>query len=166
MDIFICNILVTHLDLKDISYQYMTTPTMWPEHFWQKSPPSSWKIAIFVNLSHGYMHYHTAALNYLVKRAFLVVRFAQYVTHICTTITNRRFSIVYGPKSEKRKPPFTLILYWADFSRSSFFCQDRRSLLAKCCVCGKKSCWKWCYIYIAEPSWKALYVYSFFFLSR
>ena len=44
-----------------------------------------------------------ATLDYLVKRAFLVVRFAQYVTHICTTITNRRFSIVYGPKSEKKE---------------------------------------------------------------
>ena len=95
---------------------------------------------IFVNLSYGYMHYDMVALDYLVKRAFLVVRFAQYVTHICTTITNRRFSIVYGPKSEKKEATVHINPLLGGFLSEFFFCQDRRSLLAKCCVCGKKSC--------------------------
>ena len=101
---------------------------------------------IFVNLSCGYMHYDMVALDYLVKRAFLVVRFAQYVTHICTTITNRRFSIVYGPKSEKKEATVHInpLLGGFFFRRSSLFFVKiwGKSTGKMLRLQEKKSCWK------------------------
>ena len=94
------------------------------------------------------MHYHMATLDYLVKRAFLVVRFAQYVTHICTTITNRRFSqySLYGPKSEKKEATVHInpLLGGFFFRRSSLFFVKiwGKSTGKMLRLQEKKSCWK------------------------
>ena len=142
----------------------MTTPTIWPEHFWRKSPPPSWKIAIFVNLSN--------ALSYGNPRLFGQTSiFGGAVRSICYPYLHYHYkssflSIVSMVQNrKKRKPPFTLILYWADFSFVgvfSFFCQDLGKIYwQNVAFAGEEKLLEMMlYIYTvkAEPSWKALYL--------